>query len=216
MRTSDDVIDAAVRIAAEVISPSASGGRRAAYLTIDGDLATVVAQYDEAGRKVTGPVRLRDHPALAEVVTTRQPVLTTFEPAKLGATAADAVTHTRVTHGAAVPIVVDERLAGVLAVGGRNRPVTELARLIDLAGVVELALANATMYEQLAELAAVRERERMAARLNSVMSRTLFGASLELSAALQGGVDVEKRIRSALDSIDQAIAAVRASIYDPR
>ena len=153
MRTPDDVIEAAVRTAAELISPSAAGARRAVYFVIDGDVARIVGQFDESGKEVAGPIRIADHPALAEVVRSERPMVTTFDASTLGHTAAEAVTTTRITHGAAVPIVVDGRLAGVLAVGGREAPVEEFDRLVDLGGVVELALTNALFNEQLAEQA---------------------------------------------------------------
>lgn len=149
----DEVLVASVRVAAELISPSVSAGRRAVYFIVDGDTARVVAQFDESGTEVNEPVALADHPALAEVVEKGRPIRTTFEPPAMGPSARTAIETTQITHGAAVPIVVDDRLHGVLAVGGRGQPIAEFDRLVDLGGVVELALANAIVTQALAEQA---------------------------------------------------------------
>jgi diguanylate cyclase (GGDEF)-like protein len=149
LRHADEVVDAAVRLAADMISPEGNEGRRALYFEVDGEHARVVAQSDESARTFTGEVALADHAALAEVVRTLRPVQTAFASDELGDSARLAVEHTRVTHGAAVPIVVEGALHGVLAVGGRGGAIAEFDRLVDLGGVVELALANALVTEEL-------------------------------------------------------------------
>jgi diguanylate cyclase (GGDEF)-like protein len=129
----DEVLDASVRIAAELTSPAVHADRRAAYFEVSGDVARVVAEYDESDTTATGPVALTDHPWLEEVVRTKTPTRTTF--------------------GAAVPIVIGEQLHGVLAVGSTVHPITEFDRLVELGNVVELALANALVTQELAEQA---------------------------------------------------------------
>lgn len=149
LRDSDEVVAAAVRLAAELISPAAGDGRRAVYFVIQDDIARVVAEFDDSGRQAMPTVALVDHPALARVVETHAPLRTTFPSPLLGPTASRSVARTRITHGAAVPILVNGLLHGVLAVGGRGRPIEAFDRLIDLGGVVELALANALVTQEL-------------------------------------------------------------------
>ncbi len=153
LHSADEVLQAAVRVAADLISPTVPDGRRALYLVVDGDQAHVAAEYDETGQHVPSPVALADHPELAQVVATGQPVVTTFQPYRMGPTARRALEHTQVTHGAAVPITLDGALQGVLAVGGRGRPIAEFDGLVDLGLVVELALANALVTQELAQQA---------------------------------------------------------------
>jgi diguanylate cyclase (GGDEF)-like protein len=147
------VLQTATELAAELISPSAPKGRRALYFVVEGEVARVVAQVDEAGAPPQPPVRLADHQALAEVVATLTPIRTVLPAAGLGPTARSSGEATQVTHGAAVPVVAAGRLHGVLAVGGRGRPIEEFDRLVDLGRIVELALTNALATERLAEQA---------------------------------------------------------------
>jgi hypothetical protein len=59
-----------------------------------------------------------------------------------------------VTAGAGVPIVIGERVHGILAIGARGSylPDVVFRRLIDLGQLVELALANPTFGEVLPRL----------------------------------------------------------------
>jgi diguanylate cyclase (GGDEF)-like protein len=140
-------------VSAELISPSVPAGRRAVYFVINGDMANIVARYDESGVDVADTVALADHPALAAVVEFRVPMRTQFQLPAMGPTAQAALEASQVTHGAAVPVVIDGQLHGVLAVGGRGRPIEQFDRLVDLGRVVELALANALVTQELAEQA---------------------------------------------------------------
>jgi len=149
----EQVVDASVRVAADLISPSVTAGRRAVYVVVDGDVARVISQSDEAGTEVTEPVALADHPALAQVVRTRKALRTAFQPSSLWPSARSGIDVTQITHGAAVPIIIGDELHGVLAVGGRGHPIAEFERLVDLGSVVELALANAVVTQELAEQA---------------------------------------------------------------
>lgn len=60
------------------------------------------------------------------------------------------------------------------------------------------------------------ERERIARSVNDVVTRDLFGAALELSAALQPGcLRMDERVRASLDGVNHAIDDIRHIIQEP-
>lgn len=159
LHTPDEVIRASVRLAAQLCSPGGPDGRRALYLVVEGDHARIAAEVDESGHR--GPdsntpnmtILLADHPPLAQVVATHKPVLSSLEPATLGPSARSLSEAMNLSHGAAAPVLLGDTLHGVLAVGGRGGPVREFRRLVDLADILALALANAEAHESLEEQA---------------------------------------------------------------
>ncbi len=65
-----DVLSAATRIAAEMVSPPGTLTRRAHYTRVSGGTLRIVAQYDETGQFVAQTFPLAEHPPLAEVMRT--------------------------------------------------------------------------------------------------------------------------------------------------
>ncbi|MEJ2710968.1 MAG: cache domain-containing protein [Anaerolineales bacterium] len=80
-----------------------------------------------------------------------------------------------------VPLMVKGRLVGAFALGGRtNRALTpeEISLLASVSQQIGVAVENAHLYEQAAEVAALSERNRLARDLHDAVSQTLFSASL--------------------------------------
>lgn len=145
------VIATGVRLAAEMASPPGVRARRANYCTIKDGTVRIDAEFDSEGNWVGASWPLVEHPHLAEVVRTRLVRSGRLDPAALGP-AVRAVNRSQgIGHGAWVPVVVDGELHGVLAVAGRNRPVTdqELSRCVAIAQIMELALSNALTHQEL-------------------------------------------------------------------
>jgi nitrate/nitrite-specific signal transduction histidine kinase len=80
-----------------------------------------------------------------------------------------------------VPLMAKRKLVGALILGGRtSRFVTpEESSLLEAIGQqIGVAVENAHLYEQAAEVAALSERNRLARDLHDAVSQTLFSASL--------------------------------------
>ena len=147
----DFVVATAVRCAAEIASPPGLRARRANYCRISDGVVLVDAEFDAEGGYVGATWPLPEHPLLAKAVRERVPTSGALDPAGLGPTVRDLASRQGVRHGAWVPVIVDRELHGVLAVAGRNRPVSsqEMSRCIALVRIMELALANALAHEHL-------------------------------------------------------------------
>jgi len=144
------VVAVAVRLAAEIASPPGLRSRRANYCRISDGVVRVDAEFDEEGQWVGATWPLPEHPLLAESVRSRIATSGRLDPAQLGPTVGRLASGQGVGHGAWVPVVVDGELHGVLAVAGRNRPVSdqELSRCVALVGIMELALKNALAHQR--------------------------------------------------------------------
>lgn len=104
----------------------------------------------------------------------------------------------RHVHATYTPHVVDDVVEGFLSL------VIDISQHID---------ADAELMRSTEQVVLLRERERLAERLGSVVSKHLFAASLQLAASLQPDTaDAEARIRSAIENIDDAIAVTRHTI----
>jgi diguanylate cyclase (GGDEF)-like protein len=154
----EQVVAIAVRLAAEIASPPGLRSRRANYCRISDGVVRVDAEFDEEGEWLGATWPLPEHPLLAESVRSRIPTSGTLEPAELGPAVRRLARGQGVGHGAWVPVVVDGELHGVLAVAGRNRPVSDqqLSRCIAIVGIMELALKNALAH-QLSQRAALTD-----------------------------------------------------------
>ena len=145
------VVTTGVRVAAEIASPPGRRARRANYCRIADGTVTVEAEYDAEGgwRGATWP--LDEHPLLEKAAIERVPTSGPLDPDQLGPTVRELAREQGVGHGAWVPVIVGGELHGVVAVAGRNRPITdhELARCVAIVRIMELALANALAHERL-------------------------------------------------------------------
>ncbi|HEU4973984.1 MAG TPA: GGDEF domain-containing protein [Baekduia sp.] len=151
----EQVIAVAVRLAAEVASPPGARGRRANYCRITDGMVQLTAESDEEGQWLGARWPVSEHPHLERAVRTLAPTRGGLEPALLGPALREVNRSQDVGHGAWVPVTVDGQLHGVLAVGGRNRPVSEreLARCVAIVQIMELALGNALAHERLQRVA---------------------------------------------------------------
>ena len=145
------VVTTGVRVAAEIASPPGRRARRANYCRMADGIVTVEAEFDTEGGWTGATWPLEEHPLLARAANERIPTSGSLDPAELGPAVRELAREQGVGHGAWVPVVVDGELHGVLAVAGRNRPITEheLARCVAIVRIMELALANALAHEQL-------------------------------------------------------------------
>jgi len=80
-----------------------------------------------------------------------------------------------------VPLMIKSKLVGTFILAGRTRrPVTleEISLLESIGQQIGVAIENAHLYEQAAEMAALSERNRLARDLHDAVTQTLFSASL--------------------------------------
>ncbi len=143
------VVATAVRLAAEIASPAGMQARRANYCRIADGVVRVDAEFDAAGEYLGATWPLAEHPLLARAVRERVTTSGPLDPAQLGPTVRDLARRQGVAHGAWVPVVVDGDLHGVLAVAGRNRPLSEreVSHCVAIVAIMELALGNAIAHE---------------------------------------------------------------------
>ncbi len=113
-------------------------------------MVRVDAESDQEGQWLGATWPLSEHPLLAESVRSRTATSGTLDPAQLGPAVRSLSSGQGVGHGGWVPVVVDGKLHGVLAVAGRNRLVSdrELSRCVAIVGIMELALKNALAHER--------------------------------------------------------------------
>jgi diguanylate cyclase (GGDEF)-like protein len=141
----EDVISRATRLAAELVSPSGTPGRRAQYGRVDQGMVTLAAQYDETGDLIAEEFPLADHPYLRQVLEAGRALSVRFDAGATGPSVRDIIERLGVTHGVYVPVVLDGQVDGVLWVSVRGVEVTpELFEQCKALGhLLELALANA-------------------------------------------------------------------------
>lgn len=111
----------------------------------------------------------------------------------------DASGQDRRTHVVYTPHIVDGAVEGVLVLE------------VDVSSRVE---AEAALLHSSQEVVLLHERERIARKLDTVVSRILSSASADLASALQpGAADLPAKIRSASEHIDAAVAEIRRAVY---
>jgi diguanylate cyclase (GGDEF)-like protein len=149
------VIATAVRLAAGLVSPPGTRGRRAQYVRRDGDMITVVAQWDETGLAVTVPFPLAEQPNLVEVFGSGVTVQLPVDPDAAGPIVRSLIETTGVTNSVYIPVHLDGRIDGVLSIPMRGRSIDpDLVDFCRTFGhLVELALGNAFVHQALEEQA---------------------------------------------------------------
>jgi nitrate/nitrite-specific signal transduction histidine kinase len=146
-------------------------------LLLDGDGAGRLLSCGRDGSEQTAEVTLDDlddMPTMASVVRSGEPVL---EAGWASQGDAGDPQPSEVT----VPIRVGEKLAGVLDIASRSEhPLDEqdLFAATTLADQLAIAVENSRLYQSANELAASRERQRLARDLHDAVSQTLFSVSL--------------------------------------
>jgi len=119
-------------------------------------------------------------PAVASVVRTGEPLLENEPTCEGGQTSQEEPEKGSLSE-IAVPIRVGASLAGVLDVTSRSpQPLDEqdLFAITMLADQLAIAVENTRLYENAHELAAAKERQRLARDLHDAVSQTLFSVSL--------------------------------------
>ena len=144
----DEVVSVAVRLAAEMASPPGLRARRANYCQITNEIVRVVAECDAEGEWVGASWPLTEHPHLARTVQTRRATVGALN--ELGPVVREINRSQHVAHGGWIPVSVDGELHGVLAIAGRNRPITEqdLSRCAAIVEMMQLALTNALAHQR--------------------------------------------------------------------
>jgi diguanylate cyclase (GGDEF)-like protein len=155
----DEVLEAAVRVAAEMVSPEGMSGRRAQYMRLDGPTVTVVVEYDETGQHLPATYPLAEHPILAKVFETRVAITGHLDARDAGPLVASYIKKLDVTHGLYLPVLLFGDIDGVLSVSLRGKELPdELFELSKaLMHVIELALSNAQTHKLLEDLASTDE-----------------------------------------------------------
>jgi signal transduction histidine kinase len=123
----------------------------------------------------------------------------------------------------AVPMVVANRLVGVLAVQSRevNRfSESDIWVMSTLADLVAVAIHNARLYEQAQAVAAYEERNRLARELHDSVSQALYGIALGARTARKL-LDLDpSRLAEPLDYVlslaEAGLSEMRALIFDLR
>jgi diguanylate cyclase (GGDEF)-like protein len=147
----DEVVATATRLAARLVSPPGTPGRRAQYCRVDHDRVTLVAQYDETGFNITAPFALADHPNLLSVYLSRQALSAELNAETAGPIVRETIERLGVSHSVYVPVVRDNEIDGILAVSVRGGTVSpELFEQCKALGqLLDLALANAQAHREL-------------------------------------------------------------------
>ncbi|MGA2211158.1 MAG: diguanylate cyclase [Acidimicrobiales bacterium] len=146
----DAVVRRGVDLAVDLVSPPDGDRRRAQYYRIDGAQVCVEHQADDGEFSIES-FALAEHPYLPKVVATMSPTRGTLSPERAGPHVRFQMETAKVVCGAWVPVVVDDRLDGVLAMNSRDHDIAEdeYEQLQAVARLLELALANARSHEQL-------------------------------------------------------------------
>jgi diguanylate cyclase (GGDEF)-like protein len=162
---SHEVITTATKLAAQLVSPSGTPGRRAQYTRVIGSAVTIVTQYDETGQ-TSSEFLLSDHPILEEVMRTGLAINRPIDGEAFGPEVRAMITSLGLTHGVYVPVYLDGVIDGILAVPIRGQSVSaDLFEYCKAVGhLTELALANARNHELLAEQATTDELTGLANR----------------------------------------------------
>ncbi|HEY6470749.1 MAG TPA: sensor domain-containing diguanylate cyclase [Candidatus Dormibacteraeota bacterium] len=173
----DAVVRTAAKLAAELVSPTATAARRGQYFSVEGNVLTLCGESDETGMTAVDMVMtLHDHASAGAVVRTGQPI---NGPVDLGACSPQIranLTRFGITHGAYVPVRLGGEIKGILNAAGRGAPIEPALfdRLQLLGSLTELALANAAarqllesqaLTDPLTNIANRRELERAFGRL---------------------------------------------------
>jgi len=136
------ILELGTKLAAQIASQSIPQSR-AAYFRIEGGMVMPLIEVDSVKAPRAHSFPLAENHHFAEIVSTRRPRISRVASRRLGPNASVSVAKIGVTTGAGVPIVIGEKVHGVLAIGARGSEVPDVVfrRLIDLGHLVELALA---------------------------------------------------------------------------
>ena len=173
--STSDVLSAATRIAAKLVSPPGTPARRAHYTRVSGGTIRFVAQFDEAGQFVTQDLPLAEHPPIDEVMRTGTALQLAVGSEDFGPTVRELIGWLGVTHCVYVPVYCGGSIDGILSVPIRGQQAS--SQLFEhcqaLGHLIELALSNALAHEGLRDLA-------MTDSLTGLPNRRAFDQFLEM------------------------------------
>jgi len=118
-----------------------------------------------------------------------------------------------------VPLLVHGEVYGNLYLAekrdGRAFSEVDEALVVALASAAGIAVENARLHQQVAELALVDERERIARDLHDTVIQRLFGVGLHLQSILPVVPleEAKERIADAIGELDEVIRQVRTTIF---
>jgi diguanylate cyclase (GGDEF)-like protein len=173
----DAVVRTAARLAAELVSPTATAARRGQYFAVDGDVLTLRGESDDTGMTAVDMVlSLHDHASASAVVRTGQPVNGLVDVDACSPQIRANLQRFGITHGAYVPVRQAGEIVGILNAAGRGEAIEPalFERLQLIGSLTELALANAAarqlleaqaLTDPLTNIANRRELERAFGRL---------------------------------------------------
>lgn len=88
------------------------------------------------------------------------------------------------------------------------------ALVVSLAAVAAVAIENARLHERLADLAVLRDRERIARDLHDKVIQRLFAAGLSLQATVKLADDaIAPRLVETIAELDETITEIRSSVF---
>jgi diguanylate cyclase (GGDEF)-like protein len=149
---SAQVIRTATRLTNALASPATKSGGRSQYFAVAGGTLSIVTDSDATGAPdVELTLQVADNPLISRVFETGQPAFEPVESSPQESGFIGASFATQVTDSAAVPIHIEGRIQGILAVSGRGQPLPPGAfdRVVTLGQLTELALASASAHESL-------------------------------------------------------------------
>jgi PAS domain S-box-containing protein len=122
-----------------------------------------------------------------------------------------------------IPLMVQERLIGVLSIGHRRPNVytpRHAALALTIANQAAIAIENARLYEQAQRLAVLEERQRLARELHDSVSQALYGIGMGASTARELLARDPAQAAAPLDYVisltEAGMAEMRALIFELR
>jgi signal transduction histidine kinase len=128
--------------------------------------------------------------------------------------------HPPMTTFLGVPVVVRGLAYGNLyltdKLGGLEFTEADEDLMVMMASAAGIAIENARLHEQVADLATSADRERIARELHDSVIQRLFATGLGLQSAvrLSNDPDITARLQSAVDDLDATVREIRSVIFE--
>ncbi len=125
---------------------------------------------------------------------------------------------------ACVPLLAKGKVVGTLDLASRNAGLFDQASLNLLAGIgrqIGVAIENARLHQQVAQLAVLEERQRIGMDLHDGVIQSIYAVGLTLEYARGQLIDgdasgADERIQAAMEALNTTIRDIRAYILDLR